>query len=442
MKFSLYNLIISDEELPQNKFLLCNTFTGETFLIERKTKEIIENNDLESLDENYVKKFIEAGVIIENDDYDEALIHKYLHEKEKFGSNVLNLTILLTMACNLRCIYCYEAAGIISNASLTDAVRKNIFEFIKMQLSMRGCNHLAIWLFGGEPLLNFESNYLFLDEIQVYCNKNEIEFSTYIVTNGTLLKPSYLEKLKQYNCRYIQITLDGIKEIHDQRRIGINGEGSFDETLRGIHLVTADEDLDNPIIRINIDKSNLDETINLLKFLKEESLDCCSIDFGVVKGDTPSCASYTGNCFLEEELGKVLEPLWKKSLELGFNVSISPMKRNMFCGLFSDSSFTITPSGDVYKCWDFVNIEKHRIGRIGEGGQFTDTTNAYYQWMTRNPYDIEECRSCVYLPACGGGCGGISYSHYGEYNKPGCYKVKSVFEKQIVNKFKGIIDEK
>ena len=68
-------------------------------------------------------------------------------------------------------------------------------------------------------MLNFESNYLFLDEIQDYCNKNEIEFSTYIVTNGTLLKPSYLEKLKQYNCRYIQITLDGIKEIHDQRRI-------------------------------------------------------------------------------------------------------------------------------------------------------------------------------------------------------------------------------
>lgn len=77
-----------------------------------------------------------------------------------------------------------------------------------------------------------------------------------------------------------------------------------------------------------------------------------------------------------------------------------------------------------------------------KGGQFMDTTNAYYQWMTRNPYDIEECRSCVYLPACGGGCAGISYSHYGEYNKPGCYKVKSVFEKQIVNKFKGIIDEK
>ena len=274
-----------------------------------------------------------------------------------------------------------------------------------------------------------------------YCNKNEIEFSTYIVTNGTLLKKSYLEKLKQYNCQYIQITLDGIKAIHDQRRIGIKGEGSFEETLRGIHLVTADEDLNNPIIRINIDKSNLDETINLLNFLKEESLECCSIDFGIVKGDTPSCVSYTGNCFLEEELGKVLEPLWKKANELGFNISISPMKRNMFCGLFSDSSFTITPNGDVYKCWDFVNIEKHRIGRIGEGGQFTDTTNAYYQWMTRNPYDIKECRSCVYLPVCGGGCAGISYSHYGKYNKPGCYKVKSVFEKQILNKFKDIIDE-
>lgn len=161
MKFSLYNLIISDEALPRNMFLLCNTFTGETFLIEERTKEIIVNNDIGALDENHVKKFIEAGVLIENDDCDEALIQKYLHEKEKFGSNVLNLTILLTMACNLRCIYCYEAAGIISSVSLTDTVRKNILEFIKMQLSTKGYNHLAIWLFGGEPLLNFEDNYLF-----------------------------------------------------------------------------------------------------------------------------------------------------------------------------------------------------------------------------------------------------------------------------------------
>lgn len=242
--------------------------------------------------------------------------------------------------------------------------------------------------------------------------------------------------LKKYNCQYIQITLDGIKEIHDKRRIDTKGNGSFDSTLNGIKLVAADAELPKPIIRINIDRTNINATLELLEYLDKENLNCCSIDFGVVKGDTPACSSYQNNCFLEEELGDVLNPLWEKTKELGFGIGYSPNRRNMFCGLYSDSSFTITPNGDLYKCWDFVNDEKHKIGRIGANGQVFDTTDAYFKWMTRNPYNIEECRNCVYLPTCGGGCAGISYSRHGEYNKPGCYKVKSVFDKQIISKFK------
>lgn len=439
MKYSQYNLIIKDKQVEKDKFILCNTFSGETFLIDRNTKDMIENKEIEALGEKTINAFISAGVILENDDFDEILVNRYFHEKEKFTSNVLNITLLLTMACNLRCIYCYEAAGIISSEFLSDDTRRNIFEFIKVQAEFRRSTHIAIWLFGGEPLLKFENNYDFLNDIKQYCVESGREFTTYIVTNGTLINSNYLDKLYEYNCQYIQITLDGTKEIHDKRRIDALGKGSFDATLAGIKQVVNDDRLPNPVIRINIDKTNIKEAENLLLFLSNEGLNGCSIDYGIVKGDTPSCSSYTGNCFLEEELGEVLEKLWIKTKELGFPINIDPMKRNMFCGLCSDSSFTIVPNGDVYKCWDFVNIEEHRIGRIGEAGTFLDTTSAYYKWMTRNPYDIEECKKCVYLPICGGGCVGVGYGHYGEYNKPGCYKVKGVFEEQIINKFKDVL---
>jgi uncharacterized protein len=439
MKFSNYNLIIDDNSLPVSKYLLCNTISGETFLIGERLKSIIDNKELSKLNEGEVKNFISSGVILENDEVDEALIQQYFHEKEKYTNDVLNLTILLTMACNLRCVYCYEAAGISSNEFLSDETRNNIFEFIKSQTEARRSKHVALWLFGGEPLLNFENNIDFLDKTQKYCTENDLQFSTYIVTNGTLINQDILETLVKYNCQYIQITLDGLKEIHDKRRIDSKGKGSFDETLKGIKLVVKENRLPNPVIRINIDKTNYKVAENLLEYLKNEELECCSIDFGIVKGSTPACVSYTGNCFLEEELGEILDPLWKKSKQLGFETGYTPSKRNMFCGLYSDSSFTIAPNGDLYKCWDFVNDEKHKIGRIGAKGKYLDTTVAYYQWMTRSPYNIEECRSCVYLPTCGGGCTGISYSKYGDYNKPGCYKVKSVFNKQIVNKFKGLL---
>lgn len=161
-----------------------------------------------------------------------------------------------------------------------------------------------------------------------------------------------------------------------------------------------------------------------------------SVDFGIVKGSTESCASYKSNCFLEEELGDILYPLWKGAESRGFSVFLSPFKRYLYCGLYSDSAFTIAPNGNIYKCWDFVNEEKHRIARLGIGGEVIDTTYAYFDWMTRNPYNIDECRNCVYLPVCGGGCVGATYCDQNNYHSSGCYKIKGVFEKQVLERFK------
>jgi uncharacterized protein len=138
-------------------------------------------------------------------------------------------------------------------------------------------------------------------------------------------------------------------------------------------------------------------------------------------------------------LGDILLPLWRKTKELGFEININPSKKYLHCGLYSDSAFTIAPTGDVYKCWDFVNEEKHRVARIGEGGKVIDTTFAYFDWMTRNPYEIEDCKECVYLPACGGGCVGTSFAETKQYHAAGCYKIKGVIEKQIMERFRKAI---
>lgn len=44
-----------------------------------------------------------------------------------------------------------------------------------------------------------------------------------------------------------------------------------------------------------------------------------------------------------------------------------------------------------------------------------------------------ECRECVYLPVCGGGCGSVSYNQSKTYHAPGCFKTKGVVEKQILH---------
>lgn len=436
MKFSKYNLTITDESLPEGKYLLCNTFSGATFLVDEEILRMVKKNDLSQFSEDAIGQFLDTGVLVENDNLDEAKVFNYFYEREKYDNSVLSLTILLTMACNLRCIYCYEGAGEISNESLSDQTRENILNFIKTQAETRKVSTVSLWLFGGEPLLDLKSNIYFLESVKLFCEKTNRKFLTQIVTNGILCNKENLEVLVRFNCQYVQITLDGIKAIHDTRRIYKGGKGSFDEVLAGVKNVVQCKELNNPIIRINIDKTNIDKTFELLEYLHLVGLSCCPVDFGIVKGTTEACASYKSNCFSDDELGNILYPLWEKAKALGFPIYINPTKKFLFCGLYSDSSFTIAPNGDLYKCWDFVNDKKHRIARISDNGQVIDTTYAYFDWMTRTPYNISECRECVYLPACGGGCVGAVWSETGSYHVAGCYKMKGVFEKQILERFK------
>ena len=55
----------------------------------------------------------------------------------------------------------------------------------------------------------------------------------------------------------------------------------------------------------------------LLVYLSEEKLNGCYIDFGIVKGTTKACSSYTGNCFVENELGEILDGLWEELESMG-----------------------------------------------------------------------------------------------------------------------------
>lgn len=440
MKYSRFNIFI--EKKDSDQYFLFNTNTGATFLVDSFVKQRIESGDMKFLSAEKRKEYEDAGIIL-SDEIDEKRIFLYHYNKQKYNNEVLNLTILLTYDCNLRCVYCYEGAGEQNKGSLSIETREAIFKFIKKQMEQRKSNILSIVLFGGEPLLNFEQNIEWLDQIKHYCDINNKVFVTTLITNGILINEFVMNKLIEYNCETIQITLDGIKEIHDRRRKYKDGRGSFDEVLKGLKMIFKNDKLNNPVIRINIDKTNIDEVKRLLVYLNEEKLNGCYIDFGIVKGTTKACSSYTGNCFVEYELGEILDDLWEELESMGFNYNIMPQKKFVFCGLYCDASFTISPFAEIYKCWDLVGTKEHLMGRISPEGDIVDVKYPYFDWMSHNPLEVEECRNCRYLPACGGGCGAVSHSQSGNYHSKGCYKTIGVIEKQVERLFKdkNIIEE-
>lgn len=429
MKYSRYNLILD------NLGVLVNTFTGEMFRLDKDVMDIVKNNELPT-DKNIYDDFLKSGIII-SDEIDELKMIDYANKRSKYDSEILSLTILLTEKCNLKCTYCFQGGGELHQTVLTDESKMKIKGFIINKIEEYRPKILSLMLFGGEPLLDFNNNRDWLFEIKEICNKNEIGFVTSIITNGLLITPSMMKDLENLNCESIQITLDGPKESHDKRRVYKNGDGTFDKIIEKVKLVKDYEQLPNPVIRINIDKDNIENIESLLKYLKDNELDDCNYDFGIIKKTTAACASYQGTCFEDSELAAVIDSLWDKMKELGFKVYERPQKKFIFCGLYKEASFTISPTGYLYKCWEHVSDPKHLIGEINSEGGVEKWLYPYYDWMSHDPLKIEECRECIYLPACGGGCGSISYGNYESYHKQGCFKTKGVYEMQIKRLIEG-----
>lgn len=439
MKFSKFNLITTDEET--GKIILFNTLQGNCIEIEEELKRLIEANEIAKINAKTRKMFEQFGIII-SDKIDENRIFSYFHDKEKFSNDTLNSTVLLTWACNLKCIYCFE--GERENVVTMSRESADIYiKFIKQYAVAKKVNNVIINLFGGEPMVNIEIGYYVLENIKSFCDEHHLNFSSTIITNGTLITEEKLNRLLELNCQSIQVTLDGVKEIHDARRMDKQGKGTFSkiiETLKMLNSKIAELQSFGTVIRINIDKVNIEETYRLLKYIGVEGLNLtnCTVDFGIVRGLTESCSAYSNNCFVEEEIGPVLYDLWDAAEEQGFFYNIRPMRRWLYCGLYSDNQYTITPDCEVYKCWEQAGDKEHYIGQLDENGNIVDIHYAFYDWMSHNPLDCKDCRDCTYLPSCGGGCGIVSYAKSGTYHEAGCFKIKGVVEKQLIRYYKKI----
>lgn len=438
MKFSNYNLIIFDDQKKQN--ILFNTLYGECFKADENIIESIEKDDINILGEEMRNIFKDKSIIID-DEVDENYYIEYFHNKAKFNTDTLSFTILLTWACNLRCVYCYEGAGEIRNKSLNSEECQSIITYIKKQIDSTRPRNVSIMLFGGEPLMNMTAADIILSQVDQYCTENNIRLYTSIITNGVLFDEDKIKFLKRYRCRYVQITLDGVKEIHDKRRISKDGNSSFDKVISTLKMLNQRTDFIKPLIRINVDKNNIGSTEVLLQYLKDEGLNTCGIDFGIVRSGTEACAGYASSCFIEAELGKVLEKLWGLAHNAGFKIKPRPMRKFLYCGLNKENSYTIAPTLDVYKCWEQVGEEKHKVGHINKDGSFNENTYRIIDWMSINPNMVKECKECVYLPACGGGCAAQAYNQAQTYHNKGCFRVKGVLEKELIYNLreKGVI---
>jgi len=387
-------------------------------------KEAVENDT--NIPEKYLKTLEEAGILVE-DDVDELKKYEYLHNLQKYNKTSLGYTLVMTYACNLRCPYCYEGQNKL-NKHMDEKTADIVINYIKKSVEDNNTKRLHVGLYGGEPLLNEKMCKKIVEELYDYSKDKGIAYGGSIVTNGTLLNEDNIKWMVNSNVKSAQLTLDGPEDLHDRSRFYRNGRGTYEDILKNVRLA---KDLGmSPGFRISVDKNTINRISDLLDDLKERKLNDIPISFGFINVQTEACKSYEPNCLGEEEFAKKLPELWELAKEKGFYIMTRPHRAIVSCGMVSESGYAIDPFADIYKCWDFIGRKNHLSGHIDEDGKAHYYT-PYYDVLTRSPYEFEECRTCRYLPNCGGGCTSRAWFKNGTYHSSVCNIDKYMMEDAI-----------
>lgn len=87
---------------------------------------------------------------------------------------------------------------------------------------------------GGEPLLAVDTIDKLSTEFQSICKENHIQYFAGIITNGSLLTREIVKRLNELDVNFYQITVDGSKATHNQRRPLKGGGETYDLILKKI----------------------------------------------------------------------------------------------------------------------------------------------------------------------------------------------------------------
>jgi len=351
---------------------------------------------------NSVDQGLVEGRFVVPENFDELAYLKTLHLRERYATDAWSLTICPTIDCNFGCDYCFQRHRA---SRMTEAVQAKLLE-VFAQKAPRLSKFFVTW-FGGEPTLAWDVVRKLSQGFMEIAEKNRVEYSASLITNGYLLDEEKVEDMIRYRIHLVQITLDGDAPYHDQRRHLLTGEGSFERILANLRLF-----LGKPVfvhIRINVDVRNRDGVPALLGRLAEEGLahqENLRVYFAPVTSTAPPSHGVKGFCFTRKDFAKIEPEYFTLAESLGLATLPYPSLQLGGCVAAQPEGFVVEPNGTLQKCWDTVGQPEFAVGNILEYDPLQLAENPVYQrWMSWDPFSEEiACSRCTWLPACMGGC--------------------------------------
>lgn len=401
MKASKYNFIYKYNE---DNYIFYNSFSNALALVESENYEKYKKfvDDGERIDDHELLSGLEGANFIIDKDFDEKKSLKLTLLNDRFNKSHLSLVIAPTTNCNFDCTYCYEKNSN-KESRMTPLIQEKIIDYCEQSIKA-GVKSINILWYGGEPLIATDIVREMSDRIIGICDENDVQYSAGMISNGYNLNEEVCAQLEKCRIGNIQITLDGPKGIHDNRRYLLNGGPTFDRILQNVKIACEKFHI---TIRVNVDAENSEGLEELLTVLEDDKLRGKIGVYVAMVEDNNDCYS-KGSCMTKKGFSQSEVEFLTKMYEKGITknnpwLSKYPMSITVQCIADSINGLVISPNGTLYKCCNDIGIEGEEIGNI-LNVEAIKHSKILFDYLLYDPTEDEHCRDCKILPICMGGC--------------------------------------
>ncbi len=431
MVYSKHN-IFSKLNGSDNFFIVNLLSGGADILNPAEGKMIHDYLDGKDIDREFLWDLKEKGYLVDEKEETKLYRSKYLDFIDSRDEDEVQLFFVPNYSCNFACTYCYQDEYTPAKQELTTEIIDAFFRYISHEFAGRK-KYLTV--FGGEPLLISPKQKELIAYLLKQANQSNLELC--LVTNGYSLT-GYIDILKTARIREIQVTLDGVGNVHDARRFLKGGGDTFEKIVKGIDACLGNQLSVN--LRMVIDKENIDGLPEMAQF---------AIDKGWTKNvlfktqlgrnyELHHCQATSEKLFSRISLYETIyqqvkqhphilefyKPAYSISKFLFENSSLPDPLFDACPACKTEWAFDYT--GQIFSCTATVGKADESLGTFYP--KVTRKEDRIASWENRDVTAIAECFNCSMQLACGGGCGSVAKNRTGDVCSTDCRPVKELLE--------------
>ena len=458
MKFTKYMELFYID----NNCYLFNLNNGALLELDNNLVSIINKNknveklSLDGVCKDYIS-ILQQQEFIVDDDYDkkQVLKNKITYSISKYNKekDTLKIDFALTRKCNFNCPYCFEKENLSNTKENTTNLLKktgeSIYEYID-KLTNNGVIKLVnIVFYGGEPTIEKTFVIDFINKVQKMLETKKVQFKYVFVTNGYLFDKSFTNKLDNTSCKFVQITIDGEKSFHNNRRTNNLKINTFDTIIENINNLLKNKFY--VVIRLNVDRTNFVSVKNFLLNI-EDLIDkkfygtYLNVDVARVFGSKDSY-----NLYEYEKYREILVDIALSKNLMSSNISSQPL--TTFCVAETlGNDIVVDFYGNIYRCWNNVFDDDYKINNINnilkkncDNLDFSPATLDFVEKYSLNNVNNKYCFECKYCKYCQGLCPAVRKNillanEKNIYVKRICQKIINRRLRQLISKIRSVND--